>query len=361
MLAAAALLVAYFFIDHQRKEYTSYTIVEWNELSGMGSSETVVFRENLLRYNKDGASYVDFNNKQIWNQAYEMQAPIIDINTKNVAIADKGGNKIYIFNEEGLLGEIETLLPIQKLAVSNVNTVAVLLKDSDVSRVHYYNVNNGELISEMKIGMDNMGYPLAMDISPEGKLFMLSFLSVTNGRLQSVISYYNFGNVGQEYKDRLVKAKTYEDTVFPIVEFLSEDTSVAYGDNKIQIFEGDQIPEEGAAIPVDKEIQSIFSDGKYIGVVLDNVGGEASYLTNIYDANGKERFSEEVSFGYTKVKLEKDKLIFFNDNAFEIYSMNGVRRYSGEYESVIRNIIATNKQSRYLVITPTELDRIKLD
>ena len=176
-----------------------------------------------------------------------------------------------------------------------------------------------------------------------------------------VISYYNFGNVGQEYKDRLVKAKTYEDSVFPVVEFLSEDTSVAYGDNKIQIFEGDQIPEESASIPLDKEVQSVFSSDRYVGVVLDNVGGEASYLANIYDTNGKERFSEEISFGYTKVKLEEEKLIFYNDNAFEIYSLNGVRRYSGEYESVIRNIIATNKQSRYLVVTPAELDRIKLE
>lgn len=359
-LLAAVVLTAYFYIDYQGKKYDTYSILEWNELDGMGNSESVVFGENLLRYNKDGAAYIDFDNKQLWNQPYEMQAPIIDTKDKTIAIADKGGNKIYIFNEEGLLGEIETLLPIQKIAVSDVSTVAVLLKDSDVSRVHYYNIS-GELISEMKIGMDNMGYPLAMDLSPQGKLFMLSFLSVSGGKLQSVIAYYNFGNVGQEYKDRLVKSKTYENTIFPVVEFLDENISAAYGDNRIQLFEGDQIPEEKESLNFEQEIQSVFSDGTQIGVVLSDVDGEASYAVKVYNLNGKEKFSEQISFGYEKVKLEHDKLILFNDHAFEIYSMNGVRKFSGEYESTIKDVISTNKQSRYIVITPTELDRIKLE
>ena len=190
---------------------------------------------------------------------------------------------------------------------------------------------------------------------------MISFLSVSGGRLQSVISYYNFGNVGQEYKDRLVKSKAYEDAIFPLVEFLNEDTSVAYGDNRIQIFEGNQIPEEAETLSFTQEIQSVFTDGDNIGVILNNVEGEASYLAEVYDTNGKKRFSEEVSFGYTKVKLDRDKLVFYNENAFEIYSMNGVRKFSGEYDSAIKDIISTNKQSRYIVITSTELDRIKLE
>lgn len=73
-------------------------------------------------------------------------------------MADKGGNKIYLFDEKGLTGEIDTVLPIQKIAVSDADTVAVLLKDGSVSRVNYYN-KSGEVISEMKIGMDNMAIP----------------------------------------------------------------------------------------------------------------------------------------------------------------------------------------------------------
>ena len=155
-LLAALLLIVYFYIDYQRKEYSGCEILEWNELSGMENSQSRVFGDNLLRYNKDGAAYITYGNEQIWNQPYEMQEPILDVGTEAAAIADRNGNDIYIFGKDGLKGEIKTLLPIQKIAVSDAFTIAVLLKDGDVSRIHYYN-SSGELISEMRIGMDNMG------------------------------------------------------------------------------------------------------------------------------------------------------------------------------------------------------------
>lgn len=358
-LLAALLLIVYFYIDYQRKEYSGCEILEWNELSGMENSQSRVFGDNLLRYNKDGAAYITYGNEQIWNQPYEMQEPILDVGTEAAAIADRNGNDIYIFGKDGLKGEIKTLLPIQKIAVSDVFTIAVLLKDGDVSRIHYYN-SSGELISEMRIGMDNMGYPMAMDLSPNGNLFMLSFLSVSGGSMHSVISFYNFGNVGQEYNDRLVKAKTYEDTVFPVVEFLDDSTSAAYGDNLTQLFSGSQIPEEGEAISFEREIKSVFSDGKYLGFILEGSEGEASYLLEVYDRKGSLSFSASVDFAYSGAKIDREKVILFNETECAIYSMNGVKKYQGEPGMTIRNIISTNKQSGYLVITPTELNRIKL-
>ena len=358
-LLAALLLIVYFYIDYQRKEYSGCEILEWNELSGMENSQSRVFGDNLLRYNKDGAAYITYGNEQIWNQPYEMQEPILDVGTEAAAIADWNGNDIYIFGKDGLKGEIKTLLPIQKIAVSDAFTIAVLLKDGDVSRIHYYN-SSGELISEMRIGMDNMGYPMAMDLSPNGNLFMLSFLSVSGGSMNSVISFYNFGNVGQEYNDRLVKAKTYEDTVFPVVKFLDDSTSAAYGDNLTQLFSGSQIPEEGEAISFDCEIKSVFSDRKYLGFILEGKEGEASYLLEVYDRKGSLLFSSPVDFSYSGAKIDREKVILFNDTECAIYSMNGVRKYQGEPGMTIRDIISTNKQSGYLVVTPTELNRIKL-
>lgn len=158
LLLAAVILIAYFYMDYQRKTYSNYSIIEWNELSGMENSNSVSFGGNILRYNKDGVAYVDYTNAQIWNQPYEMGSPMLDVSDQAAAVADKGGNKIYLFDEKGLTGEIDTVLPIQKIAVSDADTVAVLLKDGSVSRVNYYN-KSGEVISEMKIGMDNMAIP----------------------------------------------------------------------------------------------------------------------------------------------------------------------------------------------------------
>ena len=49
----------------------------------------------------------------------------------------------------GKIVEFDTVLPIQKIAVSDADTVAVLLKDGSVSRVNYYN-KSGEVICNVE-------------------------------------------------------------------------------------------------------------------------------------------------------------------------------------------------------------------
>jgi len=56
----------------------------------------------------------------IWNQTYEMQAPMVDVcEWLHMSIAEKKGNRIYIMDSEGKCGEIETLMPIQRVEVAN--------------------------------------------------------------------------------------------------------------------------------------------------------------------------------------------------------------------------------------------------
>lgn len=71
LLLAAVILIVYFYMDYQRKTYSNYSIIEWNELSGMENSNSVSFRwQSHGATIKDGVAYVDYTNAQIWNQPY---------------------------------------------------------------------------------------------------------------------------------------------------------------------------------------------------------------------------------------------------------------------------------------------------
>ena len=111
--------------------------------------------------------------------------------------------------------------------------------------------------------------------------------------------------------------------MFPEVEFLDDSTSVAYGDTMACIYKGSQIPEESATITFAQEIQSVFSDATHLGFILSNDKEGTPYLAEVYNLSGKKIFSE--------------------------------------YESTIKDVISTNKQSRYIIITPPEMDKIKLE
>ena len=56
------------------------------------------FGDNMIKYTKDGASYIDASGKTVWTQGYEMKTPIINVNGDYAVIADQQGNQAYICN-----------------------------------------------------------------------------------------------------------------------------------------------------------------------------------------------------------------------------------------------------------------------
>lgn len=64
----------------------------------------------------------------MWIQPTQIKTPMIEIKENAFAVADRGGNSIMVFTKEGLKGEIETTLPIEKIAISDQGIVSAILK-----------------------------------------------------------------------------------------------------------------------------------------------------------------------------------------------------------------------------------------
>ena len=79
------------------------------------SSSYAQFADGIVRYNRDGVVFLNRKNEEQWIQSAQIQNPIISVRDKAFAVADNGGNTILVFTEEGLKGEIETTLPIEKI------------------------------------------------------------------------------------------------------------------------------------------------------------------------------------------------------------------------------------------------------
>ena len=73
--AAVFLLIgiAGVYIYLQTRTYSEYTVLKSVEREDSPGTQFEIFHGNILKYSKDGASFVDENNKLIWNQTYEMQ------------------------------------------------------------------------------------------------------------------------------------------------------------------------------------------------------------------------------------------------------------------------------------------------
>ena len=146
ILVIVAAGAAGFFYWSRYHEYTEYA-VSWEAdiLAGDGEARTessftgyVDFGSNIIKYTKDGASYIDSRGKTIWVQTYEMKSPIAAVNGDYAVIADQQGNSIYICNEEGCQGVATTLLPIVKVTVSAQGVAGAILEDANSNYITWF-------------------------------------------------------------------------------------------------------------------------------------------------------------------------------------------------------------------------------
>ena len=87
-------------IHADNRIYTQYEIVK--EIKRVGT-QTSTFRNhdgNMLVHSKDGIAAYDQEGAQLWNQSYEMQAPIVKNNGSYVAVGDYKGTTLYIIGKK---------------------------------------------------------------------------------------------------------------------------------------------------------------------------------------------------------------------------------------------------------------------
>ena len=132
------------------------------------NAKYVNFGKNVLKYTKDGASYIDNKGKTVWVQTFEMKTPIAAVNGSFAAVADQQGNSIYIFNEDGYQGTATTLLPITRVTISGKGVVAAALEDSKSSYVSMFKRDGSDLKLTMKSTLSKNGYLMDLSFSPDG-------------------------------------------------------------------------------------------------------------------------------------------------------------------------------------------------
>ncbi len=313
------------------------------------------FGGGILKYTRDGATFVNNKGKEKWNAAYQIQTPVISVKGDSAAIADKGGNDISVFGKKGLKGEIHTTLPIEKTAVSSQGIVSTILKDGNTFRVVCYDAA-GNILVEHKTSPSTTGYPMDIDISDDGYMLLVSYFMIADGVPTGRIVYYNFGEEGQKKEDYIVAEETYENAVVPTVFFMDDQTSVIASDGEIAIYKGKDVPKKISSIKMGNRIKSVSHDEKYIGVV-SNKNGENNL--QLYDKRGKQILSQKFQGEYKNVKIEDGLVIMYSGKQCSVFAKNGVQRFDGEFDTDIFEIKPLLGINRYLVINANGFEEIR--
>lgn len=358
VLAVAVVVVA--AVSWRNREYEEGIILSSVPVSRVEGSTYLALGNNILTYSKDGANCMDSRGIVLWNQTYEMQNPMVDINGSVVAIGDYNGRTIYIMDTQGSRGEVTTNLPIRRFRVSANGVVAVILDDSRITRINLYDASGNELVKS-ETTMDKSGYPVDISISPSGELLAVSYLYVDSGTMKSSIAFHNFGEVGQNLSsDRFVGGYDYPGNVVPFIRFINGSTAFAVSDDRIMFFTGSEKPLNAAQNFLNEKVQSIFYTDQYVGLVFLNTEGEEKYRLDIYDGAGSLISSKSFDMEYTDIIFDEDEYIIYGSAEYSINNMHGVERFTGKFDETVYLLTPTKRSNRFLIMTEDAMEVMEM-
>lgn len=360
-----------YYMSHQFSDYS----VNWEV--GMSDSnfvEYINFGSNVLKYSKDGASYIDDQGKTVWTLSYEMKSPVVAVNGDYAAIADQQGNSIYICNKEGNKGVATTLRPILKVTVSAHGVVSAILDDAKAILVNYFKNDGTPLdiefkgmlqpsLSDEQDGNEPIGYPVDISLSPDGTQLIGSYLYLNNGVMKGRVAFHNFSEIGKSEGTRLVAGfdDDFSSSIIPRVRFLTEIYSCAFADDGLAFFSSNNLssPELIKKIPVEDEIRSIFFSDKYVGIIVDSTDGSHAYRMEIYKADGSEVLSKEFDYPYTKADIDGDYVILYNESSCKVFNMSGSERFSAEFDWTLSKVRTGRFPNTLILAGPQVMKEIK--
>ncbi len=359
LLILVVLVVGGFVLYNRTYTYTDYVIVDSYENEVASGSKYEAVGKNIYRYNSDGVSCVSRKNELKWSITYNMQGPIADVCGDTMVVAEQQGNQVYVVNKDGLVGNFETLLPILKVRVSKQGVVAVVLQEDDVTWVSLYS-SDGTSIANDKTTVAESGYPLDIDLSPDGQKLAVSYLGIKEGIINSRVVFYHFGAAGQSEANHIVSSESYTETVIPEIYFTDNSRAVAVADNGFMVFRGGEAPKQSASVSFEEEIVSTFHDGSRIGFLFRSAEKEYPYRMELYNYSGRRKASRGIDADFNKIKIQNGQILMYSDNRCDIFLTSGRKRFSSVYEKEIVDLFYFSEFRKYLVVTQDSFDRIKV-
>lgn len=317
------------------------------------------YADGILCYTDDGISYVE-SGREVWNHAFEMKKPVIDICGDYIAIGEFKSNKVELYGIDGSSSSITVKYPLINVEVSEQGIVAAVLEDEKANYFQVSDSEGNELVTGRTVLKGN-GYPMDFSLSQDGTKMIVSYIYVSSGVSQSKVLFYNFSEIGQNSTDRMVGGfNQYTSTIVPEVEFVNNNTAVAWGDNMFTIYKMKEKPSIVKEIKFDDKVKSIFYSGSYIGIVFESDDSQSAYKLKVYDLDGSNIYTTNIDSDYTEIQFAGDCILKYSDTNCQLISVNDVIKFEHTFDVGITRMIPVKGNSKYVLISSDEIQQISL-
>lgn len=340
----------------KNKTYNDYKTVSEVSAAANANAGFMVSDNMMIRYTNDGVSGFDSEAKEIWNVSYEMSNPIADICNGYAAVADLNSQNLYILDASGDVHNIKTEFQIRRVSVADEGITAVWMDDGTKDYITVYKIDGNKVI-DMMTTADADGIPVAMEMSEDGSRLVTSYAVYEENKLTNRVTFYNFGELGSNYVDRLVGTKTYSDRLVADLEFKG-DVVVAFSDRGFDLYDMELTEEDIASVEVKETIMQAAVGKEYFALVTENDAGE--YSVTVYNYKGVKKDAKPLAETYQHLQILNNELIFYSDTSIYITRINGKDKATLTLDTDILAVFTEKKNTRYLIAGENRFSVIEL-
>ncbi|MBQ9031622.1 MAG: hypothetical protein IJ106_09265 [Parasporobacterium sp.] len=322
------------------------------------NTEYYQYGNGYLKCAGDGIIYFD-RNRIIWSEYYSMLQPITDICEEYIAAADIGQRNIYLYDKSGFVNRINLSHNITDVEVSRTGMVAVASNEGNINYLEILDRNGNEIMTEKSV-FSSRGYLMDLTLSDDGTRLAAVFVSIDKGTLRSKVVFYDLS--GESGSDDIIVGvfDQYESIMMTTIRFLADDTVCAIGDLGISIYQFKDVPElvyEDLELPW--EIQSLFFDEQYIGMIVEAPDSDTRYQIRVLDLTGNIQLEQGTDFSYGRAAFAGENVLLSSYNECLMYSFAGVEKVYLSFDQHIEALISgdgrhfvygTNSNTQFLTI-----------
>ena len=358
-LICIALLAGLVVAQYIYRTFTTYRTVKEVEMNGVSERHTIKMGDHLVVYNKDGMRCMDAKGKTAWDVTYQMQEPCVVADGNLIAVGGYGDSKIYIMDDIGKVGEINTNFPIRNMCIAEAGYVAAVLDDNDVYWIYLYDTA-GEEVAKARVTMKQHGYPLSISLSSNGKLLGVSYIYLDAGVMESRVAFYNFGEVGQNYTDQFMSSFIYREIV-PELHYMNSSVAMGISNDRLMVYSGSEKPAVLKEVLLNEEVQGIYWGDENVVLVYKGTSEQGKHFIQVYDMSGALVMEKRFDLEYTGITSQNGIITIYNSNDVLVYTLDGRERYNGNLDSNIKSIVSTSVKYRYLVLCDDAYKVIELE
>ncbi|ONI39963.1 hypothetical protein AN639_01390 [Candidatus Epulonipiscium fishelsonii] len=193
--------------------------------------------EQIIQITNDGITAYDINGNEIWSDTLNLKEMRFSQKDPYFAIGSKGSKKITIFNKKGKQADILVQNPIVNFSINQSGRVAVIEEIEKGHTISAYDENGTFLNVQSGSFISSGTYPMSVEISPNNKFIMVSYIHVGGAVLESVVGAIAIDKPDIPTLDPMLYGNVEKENLVYEIEFISDEIWASIGDNFITFYD----------------------------------------------------------------------------------------------------------------------------